>query len=318
MAKEMGEFEKRPKVQEAMPSPFRRRRPIGWMVATLFFAVVAVAAISFIIIDKVSDRADNCVKASEETVKKQKNLTPEEEITALFDDIQPVFEEYISDKSLIKRENDNMVVISIKEGLMSYSEKGKTIMIPDVHRKNIEAVKEIDKNQEAFDADVTDVLKKHGFEIDEDTNIEGFYYTYSYKNENGVVCQFVNGENRNTISVDCAHESWIPADQKELITGLYDAFVESECSNGVECDEGILLYAKTSDIKNSSVKGYQRIEAEFGLQHARFYRKANEKWNYIKQDDMMVRCKYYNDDAKKAWAGEYCYTDDDKEKKLGE
>ena len=74
MAKEMGEFEERPKMQEATPIPLRRRRPTGWIIATIAFAVIAIAAISFVIIDKTSSKpevANECVKDDNQTAEKE-------------------------------------------------------------------------------------------------------------------------------------------------------------------------------------------------------------------------------------------------------
>ena len=62
MAKEMGEFEKRPMVQEAVPIPLRRRRPTGWIVATIVFAVVAVVSVSIIVVNRSAFESTNCIK----------------------------------------------------------------------------------------------------------------------------------------------------------------------------------------------------------------------------------------------------------------
>ena len=56
MTKRMGEFEKRPPVKEAVPVPLERRKPIGWMVATAILGIIAVGAISYIIVDKMESK----------------------------------------------------------------------------------------------------------------------------------------------------------------------------------------------------------------------------------------------------------------------
>lgn len=81
MAKNMGEFEERPEVKEATPIPFKRRRPIGWMVATAVFAVISVGAVSFAIIGAMTkNNADTECAVAEESKKSEEAATPEEEV----------------------------------------------------------------------------------------------------------------------------------------------------------------------------------------------------------------------------------------------
>ena len=84
MAKEMGEFEERPRVKEATPIPLKRRRPTGWIVATILFAIIATAGISFIVIDKMAAKADNCIKGDVAVGQNNKNNNTEEAVTTGF------------------------------------------------------------------------------------------------------------------------------------------------------------------------------------------------------------------------------------------
>ena len=84
MAKEMGEFEERPKVREATPIPLKRRRPTGWIVTTILFAIIAIAGISFIVIDKMTAKADNCIKGDVVVEQNNINNNTEEAVTTGF------------------------------------------------------------------------------------------------------------------------------------------------------------------------------------------------------------------------------------------
>ncbi len=56
MSKRMGEFEERPTIKEAVPIPLQKQRPTGWIVATIVFALAAICATGFIIVDKINSK----------------------------------------------------------------------------------------------------------------------------------------------------------------------------------------------------------------------------------------------------------------------
>ena len=78
MAKNMGEFEERPAVKEATPVPLQRRKPTGWIVATVAFAIVAIGAVSFIAIDKLSTKkaTDSSRSEGSDSRKEEKKEEP--------------------------------------------------------------------------------------------------------------------------------------------------------------------------------------------------------------------------------------------------
>ena len=53
MAKNMGEFEERPRVSEAIPIPLRQRKPTGWIVATVIFVLIAIGMIGYVVVDRI-------------------------------------------------------------------------------------------------------------------------------------------------------------------------------------------------------------------------------------------------------------------------
>ena len=74
MTKKMGEFEECPVVKEAVPVPLERRRPTGWIAATVVFALVAIGALSFIVIDKeLAKKPDSSLKCNESKIDDGKN-----------------------------------------------------------------------------------------------------------------------------------------------------------------------------------------------------------------------------------------------------
>ena len=74
MTKKMGEFEERPVVKEAVPVPLERRKPTGWIAATVIFALVAIGALSFVVIDKeLAKKPDSSLKCNESKIDDGKN-----------------------------------------------------------------------------------------------------------------------------------------------------------------------------------------------------------------------------------------------------
>jgi len=80
MAERRGEFQETPVVREALEVPLRRRRPTGWIVATIVFAVIAAGAIGFMLVGKKDTQTTvNCVTEVEK-VEPVKEDTEKEEV----------------------------------------------------------------------------------------------------------------------------------------------------------------------------------------------------------------------------------------------
>ena len=132
-------------------------------------------------------------------------------------------------------------------------------------------------------------FKSNGFIQD---NEEGPYTSSLYYNEKSqITCELYG-----TFSISCIKNDWISEERKQLARELADI-------SGVK-----LLTLNTNKIVDSSITPYQRLSASGGGSECLFYRtSSNAKWKFITCTQTIINCDKFNDDAKKAYAGEICW-----------
>lgn len=310
MKKSVGEFEKRPRVKEATPLPIRRRRPIGWMLATCIFALLSLALMIYIIVDKVSnsqlvaDKKDEVVKESEEVAVNLNDLMHE---------LQTNIGSAVLRAEEVKLENNlSLVYVKLPSGVMMGGNNSLTVTIPNNTGVNNDIYEDIAKKQESFDAVVVDTLDRFGLKLDKTVVIKGYGNNFYYRNNNGIVCQYVSGA--SPISVDCADENTLPSDDKALAEQLVSAYKigKGETPNSI--------VVATADIKDGA-DGRQSVRATVGDTKAFFYRQNSiANWMLFKVvTQEILPCSAYNsDDLLKAFANETCFNETTKQnKKVG-
>ncbi|MBO4855218.1 hypothetical protein J5500_02305 [Candidatus Saccharibacteria bacterium] len=316
MAKEMGEFEERPKMQEATPIPLRRRRPTGWIVATFLFAVIAVAAISFIIIDKLSSKEEPGVakcenKESEEPVATKKTFSEKSDFDALMSSVKEIFEDNISKVDAIKVDDKGVkgAYLKIDDGFYTTLDSSRNVHVS--HYDGIDD--DIDEFGDKIEKSVNDLLKENGFVLD--TSTSGSLIKY-YTQEDGGICEYIS---YYQFSVICGNRDWISEENKELVKELWASYSKKEKPSS---ESRTVLSAKSADIKKSKTAGYERLSTGIsnvnfaGGAMAYFYRKDGGKWQYVLSTQNVLLCESFDADAAKAFAGDECYSNKEKKDKI--
>ena len=307
MKKNMGEFEKRPKIKEATPLPIRRRRPFGWMLATCIFALLSLALTTYIIVDKVS-RSDFVADKKDKTTKYDDGRVIN--INDLMQDLKDSIGSVILRAEEVKIENNlSLVYIKLPSGVLMGNNNSLSVTIPNNTGVNNDIYEDIAKKQESFDRVVVETLARYGLELDKTVALRGYGENFYYRSESGIVCQYVSGS--SPISVDCADEGVLSDDDKALAEKLVNIYKinRSEAPNSI--------VVATADIKDGA-DGYQRVKAVIGDMKALYYRQNDKMfWSLFKVTTQEVlSCSEYNtNDLLKAFAGESCLDNATKQKK---
>lgn len=308
MKKQMGEFEERPKVKEAVPIPLRRRRPTGWITATIVFALISASLASFIVIDKVLVPNNIVsVKKNEPVKQVEKQKEPgelREEIDSLMVDLQMKIGDFVERKGEVKRGN-NDVIIKIGDNLVTTLSTSESVEIADVNTLNADIFRDLKIKRIEFEKTVFDILENYGLKENDSLIMPSYMYTKSFKNKDGVICQYGNGDVTGKIFVNCGHESWISDEKAALMKELLAAYQAKENTTPV------MISADEEDIQGSSITGYERLRASVGRATALYYRKAEGKWQYLYTTNNNLVCERFTGDAAKAYAGETCISGTD-------
>lgn len=114
-----------------------------------------------------------------------------------------------------------------------------------------------------------------------------------YNEKTQIVCEL--DESSEPWGLGCAKTDWVSEDRKQLAIELTEASGSS------------YLNLNSAKIIDSSIAPYQRLTAGGFAAHL-FYRVSpNDKWQFITATQSLVSCDKFNDDAKKAYAGEKCW-----------
>ncbi len=343
MTKRMGEFEKRPPVKEAVPVPLERRKPIGWMVATAILGIIAVGAISYIIVDKMESKktrrttssrgwADaserGCVNKDQEheedrasdsenneskrELEQEKPINvpvngfrKKEDYDGLLENVSIALRNKISKDDAIELDkNDKGPLIKIDDGLYTTLDYGRSLSIDPVYSGSIKD----ELRDDDWDNIVGSILMKYGFK----QGVAIGRYNKSYTDDNGSICVVgINGD----FSMDCGHQTWLSEEKKALIKAIWPDY-KAKTKNTM-----VVLDAKADGVKNSSVAGYQKLTASehylygIGGAAALFYRKDGGTWRYFASVQAVISCNSYTGDAIKAFAGDDCYDETTRKKR---
>ena len=114
-----------------------------------------------------------------------------------------------------------------------------------------------------------------------------------YNEKTQIVCELDEGS--EPWDLGCAKTNWVSEDRKQLAIELTEASGSS------------YLNLSSAEIIDSSIAPYQRLIAGGFAAHL-FYRVSpNDGWRFITATQDLVGCDKFNDDAKKAYAGEKCW-----------
>ena len=114
-----------------------------------------------------------------------------------------------------------------------------------------------------------------------------------YNEKTQIVCELDEGS--EPWGLGCAKTNWVSEDRKQLAIEL------------TEAPDGSYLDLSSVKIIDSSIVPYQRLIAGGFAAHL-FYRVSpNDEWRFITATQDLVGCDKFNDDAKKAYAGEKCW-----------
>ena len=324
MAKNMGEFEERPAVKEATPVPLQRRKPTGWIVATVVFALIAIGAIGYIIFDKTQTKKDELAPAysdGDESEEKpagdpdgsnessETGLREKEDYDGIINESLAVLKDKLSKDDAIVIDSDELkgAYIKVDDGIYTTLDYGRSVGVVKYYDGLID-----ERGGDLGDR-IADVLIKHDFK--RDSSIKRIAV---YTDGKGSICQFMD----YLPALVCGHETWISSENKELVRQLGVAYQKKvKLSDGSQD----LLPAKTSEVVRSSVPEYERIgvsasalESGFGAVML-FYKKDGEEWKFFRSAQAGISCEEYTGDIAKAFAGTNCvdYTTG-KNKKVGE
>lgn len=331
MAKRMGEFEKRPPVKEATPIPLQRRKPIGWMVATAVFAVIAMTAISYIIVNEMESSksrriissakgVDRCASANRsEKEKRNKEDVLDDEDDESEQELELEIPVEVPVNGFRKKEDYDGLLKNVSIALRNKISKDDAIELDEYNRGPEVKVDEgvytsLDYSRnlnvsyydglyeeigDDWDNNLETILTKYGFK--RDNSVDGL--REYYKDGNGSICAVDTSGN---IFIDCGHESWLSEENKALVKAIWPDY-KAKTKNTM-----VILNAKVADIKNSSISGYQRLGVDEHYMSigvgavALFYKKDGGSWQYFTSAQAVMSCKYYKGDIAKAFADDYC------------
>ena len=331
MAKRMGEFEKRPPVKEATPIPLQRRKPIGWMIATAVFAIFAMTAISYIIVNEMELRKSRRIISSAKGVDKcaymnrsdkekhnkedvsdgeddeseqeleqeipvevpENGFRKKEDYDGMFKNISIVLRNKISKDDAIELDKYNRGPrVKVDEGVYTLLDYSRNLNVAFYDGLYDEIGDDWNSNLEA-------ILAKYGFKQDAAADNNSGYY----KDSHGSICAV---DTSGAIFISCGHESWLSEENRALVKAIWPDY-KAKTKNTM-----IVLNAKVADIKNSSISGYQRLGVDehyisIGVGDvALFYKKDGGTWQYFTNAQTIMSCKYYKGDIAKAFADDYC------------
>ena len=300
MAKDMGEFEERPQVKEATPVPLKRERPIGWIVATVVFALIAIGAIGYIVVDKITPKKTEPTREeSEQGAPEEADLRKKEGYDDIINESLAVFKDKLSRGDAIVVDDDEAggAYVKIDDGIYTSLDYGRSVGVLSAYSGLTD---EVDSDLRSR---IENVFTKHGFKKDDSISSEVYYIPYT--DGKGSVCQY----RESWPLVVCGHETWISDENKDLTKQLGAAYKKKINPSDGSRD---LLPAKTSDVVRSSVPGYERISVSaydlksgFGAVML-FYKKDGEEWRFFRTTQATLACDFYTGDVAKAFAGDPC------------
>lgn len=149
-----------------------------------------------------------------------------------------------------------------------------------------------DKKGNGLNDVITKKLKELGFEKYRD--IDAWHEEY-INSQSGVICDA--GGSTNPYKVVCGHTSWLSEEKLALVRALAKA----------DPDEP-LIDADPAKITDSTNAPYQKLTVGLSNAAGLFYRTSpDSEWVFIDGTQDFVPCEKFNNDARKAYAGEKCY-----------
>ncbi len=139
---------------------------------------------------------------------------------------------------------------------------------------------------------VEEVLTANDYAFVEEVGLGG--NKLFYNSDKKIYC--LSDQDTFPFDVDCANVNWISNEKKELVLTL------------AKVADVNYVNAKVANIENSPVSPYQRLTASSWNYAMLFYRPSPDSdWVYITGTQDLVSCDIYDEEAKKAYAGEKCW-----------
>ncbi len=278
------------------PAPVAEKRKNsngnGWKVATVVATVAAICGVGFGAYGMVQNN-QNQAKTTSNNNTSNTNEAPAENVAAdddevkeLVNQISSVVDEYMGNIHFRKTYN---------EFLPSWKMAGTDIFINMEKSYGIDSGvwshnKETEAKLFTVHEPVEAFLVKNGYVRKEGTSTLPVYY--NEKTE--IICEL--SESSSPWDMGCAKTNWYSAESAELATEL------------AEISGSDYVGLTSAKIKDSSVSPYQTLIASGHNAAMLFYRKSpNDKWEYLTTTQAAVDCDLYNEDAKKAFAGDSCW-----------
>lgn len=145
-------------------------------------------------------------------------------------------------------------------------------------------------------------LKKLGFTVYKDAGEDTAGGYGWYNSDDKIICTPLRN-NLTTLSLSCAHTSWIPTEKVALVNSLATAYMKKEG------ELPLYINASTDKIERSPYEPYQKIIATLPDSVGLFYRSgANAEWVYFMSTQATIPCnKYYTETgAQHAFQGDAC------------
>ena len=284
----------------------------GLLVATIIFAVIAIAGIAaaiYFFIDANDKATTNAglrakldlvkMETGAELVEKEENGT-----TVTVVDTNSSTETRV--KKLVLDLRDQLESAFNTSFYVTYKDADSPIRIPDtdtyttsnqyygVTSGEWQSIQNNPTLQAIFEGAhgvVVDYLTSHGF-----TKLIDYFASDVYGNSTtGIYCN-VNTAQQYPFSVTCASDTWYDVENRDLIVALAKAA-------GVD-----FISASQSNIQDSTVTPYQRLMAGGVNYAALFYRVSPEaNWQFFTGTQAELPCSEYTGDIAKAFAGDTCY-----------
>ena len=266
----------------------------GWKVATIVAAVAAICGVGFgaygMIQNSQSEAKTNLNKCDDDensNVITVDDTIAENEVKELVDQIDTILSDYMENPNLFSKTYNEFIPDWKMDGTDIFVDMEKSYgIVSDPYSE----VAGIASKMQTIYQPVEAYLEKNGYVREKGASHLAVYY---HNKEKDIICEFSEG----TLpwSMGCAKTFWYSDETAELVTEL------SEASGS--------KYIGLRDVKiiDSSVAPYQRMTVR-GEAPLFFYRKSpNDKWEFLIGTQAAISCDTFNDDAKKAYAGEKCY-----------